>query len=75
MTSLDIFVQGVEVQLGFAVDNLKASLAVKRRLSCEHAKVWEEVCIILPTSEMFINAYVQLRKIEQKNSHFLLIIR
>ncbi|KAG0616021.1 hypothetical protein M758_5G084300 [Ceratodon purpureus] len=34
--------QGVEVQLGFAVDNLKASLAVKRRLSCEHAKVWEE---------------------------------
>ncbi|KAG0595321.1 hypothetical protein M758_UG158500 [Ceratodon purpureus] len=34
--------QGVELQLGFAVDNLKASLAVKRRLACEHVKVWEE---------------------------------
>jgi hypothetical protein len=34
--------QGVELQLGFAVDNVKASLAVKRRLSCEHVKVWEE---------------------------------
>jgi hypothetical protein len=34
--------QGVELQLGFAVDNVKASLAVKRRLACEHVKVWEE---------------------------------
>ncbi|KAG0575344.1 hypothetical protein KC19_VG338200 [Ceratodon purpureus] len=34
--------QGVELQLGFAVDNLKASLAVKRRLACEHVKVWDE---------------------------------
>nr|XP_024376822.1 uncharacterized protein LOC112282906 isoform X1 [Physcomitrium patens]XP_024376823.1 uncharacterized protein LOC112282906 isoform X1 [Physcomitrium patens]XP_024376824.1 uncharacterized protein LOC112282906 isoform X1 [Physcomitrium patens] len=34
---------GIELQLGFAVDNVKASLAVKRRIACEHVKVWEEV--------------------------------
>lgn len=39
-------VQGIELQLGFAVDNVKASLAVKRRIACEHVKVWEEVCIL-----------------------------
>eukprot|EP00246_Nothoceros_aenigmaticus_P015672 TRINITY_DN666_c0_g1_i4.p1 TRINITY_DN666_c0_g1~~TRINITY_DN666_c0_g1_i4.p1 ORF type:complete len:468 (-),score=80.29 TRINITY_DN666_c0_g1_i4:297-1700(-) len=33
--------QGVEIQLGFAVDNIKASLAVKRRLACEQVKYWE----------------------------------
>jgi len=43
--------QGVELQLGFAVDNVKASLAVKRRLACEHVKVWEEVCVLLSAFE------------------------
>nr|XP_024397908.1 uncharacterized protein LOC112293079 isoform X2 [Physcomitrium patens]PNR37744.1 hypothetical protein PHYPA_020853 [Physcomitrium patens] len=33
---------GVELQLSFAVDNIKASLAVKRRLACEHVQVWKE---------------------------------
>lgn len=36
-------VQAVELQLGFAVVNVKASLAVKRRLACEQVEVWEEV--------------------------------
>jgi hypothetical protein len=46
--------QGVELQLGFAVDNLKASLAVKRRLACEHVKVWEEVnCVLSINSGCF----------------------
>ena len=43
---LMIFLQGVELQLWFAVANLKASLAVKRRLVCEHVKYWEEVCVL-----------------------------
>jgi hypothetical protein len=34
--------QAVELQLGFAVGNVKASLAVKRRLACEQVEVWEE---------------------------------
>jgi len=38
--------QAVELQLGFAIDNVKASLAVKRRLACEQAKVWVQVCCI-----------------------------
>lgn len=36
----------MELQLGFAIDNVKASLAVKRRLACEQAKVWVQVCCI-----------------------------
>lgn len=36
--------QGVELQLGFAIDNVQASLAVKRRLACEQVKAWEQVC-------------------------------
>jgi hypothetical protein len=35
--------QAVELQLGFAIGNVKASLAVKRRLACEHVEVWDEV--------------------------------
>ncbi|KAG0569958.1 hypothetical protein KC19_6G128300 [Ceratodon purpureus] len=34
--------QAVELQLGFAIDNVKASLAVKRRLACEQVEVWEQ---------------------------------
>ena len=36
-------VQAVELQLGFAIDNVKASLAVKRRLACEQVEVWDQV--------------------------------
>jgi hypothetical protein len=36
--------QAVELQLGFAVENVTASLAVKRRLACEQVKCWEQVC-------------------------------
>jgi hypothetical protein len=35
--------QAVELQLGFAIGNVKASLAVKRRLACEQVEVWDEV--------------------------------
>ena len=35
--------QCVEIQLGLAVDNMKATLAVKRRLACEQVKYWKEV--------------------------------
>ncbi|XP_024395438.1 uncharacterized protein [Physcomitrium patens] len=34
--------QAVDLQLGFAVVSGKASLAVKRRLACEHVEVWDE---------------------------------
>eukprot|EP00249_Psilotum_nudum_P008078 c21029_g1_i1 orf=428-1708(-) len=34
--------QVIEIQLGFAIDDLKATLAVKRRLSCEQVKCWKE---------------------------------
>ncbi|KAH8970567.1 hypothetical protein BDL97_02G094700 [Sphagnum fallax] len=34
--------QAVELQLGFAVENVTASLAVKRRLACEQVKCWEQ---------------------------------
>ncbi|XP_024368621.1 uncharacterized protein [Physcomitrium patens] len=34
--------QAVELQLGFAISNVKASLAVKRRLACEQVEVWEQ---------------------------------
>lgn len=49
--------QGVELQLSFAVDNIKASLAVKRRLACEHVQVWKEVRILKPD---FIFLYIGL---------------
>ncbi|CAK9862384.1 unnamed protein product [Sphagnum jensenii] len=32
--------QGVEIQLGLAIENVKASVAVKRRLACEQVKYW-----------------------------------
>ncbi|XVF44610.1 hypothetical protein PTKIN_Ptkin02bG0138100 [Pterospermum kingtungense] len=40
--------QGVEVQLGMAIDSIKATLAVKRRLACEMVKYWHEAqeCIM-----------------------------
>ncbi|KAF6150732.1 hypothetical protein GIB67_020815 [Kingdonia uniflora] len=32
--------QGVDIQLGMAIDSTKATLAVKRRLACEMVKYW-----------------------------------
>ncbi|KAA8542899.1 hypothetical protein F0562_024066 [Nyssa sinensis] len=34
--------QGVDVQLGLAIDSTKATLAVKRRLACEMVKYWQQ---------------------------------
>ncbi|XVE92948.1 hypothetical protein REPUB_Repub01dG0148000 [Reevesia pubescens] len=34
--------QGVEIQLGMAIDSVKASMAVKRRLACEMVKYWHQ---------------------------------
>ncbi|KAH9289825.1 hypothetical protein KI387_033942 [Taxus chinensis] len=34
--------QGVDIQLGLAIDNAKATLAVKRRLACEEVKYWHQ---------------------------------
>lgn len=34
--------QGVDIQLGLAIDNVKATLAVKRRLACEKVKYWHQ---------------------------------
>ncbi|PKA56022.1 hypothetical protein AXF42_Ash014695 [Apostasia shenzhenica] len=40
--------QGVDIQLGIAVDSPKATLAVKRRIACEMVKYWHqaEECIL-----------------------------
>eukprot|EP00250_Pteridium_aquilinum_P010298 c19276_g1_i1 orf=158-1378(+) len=40
--SMQALGQSVEIQLGLAVDNLKATLAVKRRLACEQVKYWQK---------------------------------
>lgn len=37
------FFQGVDIQLGMAIDSAKATLAVKRRLACEMVKYWQQV--------------------------------
>ncbi|KAF8407412.1 hypothetical protein HHK36_006543 [Tetracentron sinense] len=34
--------QGVDIQLGMAIDSTKATLAVKRRLACEMVKYWHQ---------------------------------
>lgn len=35
--------QSVDIQLGMAMESPRATLAVKRRLSCEMAKCWHQV--------------------------------
>ncbi|OAY67468.1 hypothetical protein ACMD2_25304 [Ananas comosus] len=40
--SLQALGQGVDIQLGMAIDSPKATLAVKRRLACEMAKYWHQ---------------------------------
>ncbi|XP_004512802.1 uncharacterized protein [Cicer arietinum] len=40
--SLQALGQGVDIQLGMAIDSSKATLAVKRRLACEMLKCWQQ---------------------------------
>ncbi|XP_050255687.1 uncharacterized protein LOC126701558 isoform X2 [Quercus robur] len=40
--SLQALGQGVDIQLGMAIDSTKATLAVKRRLACEMVKYWQQ---------------------------------
>ncbi|CAK8540973.1 unnamed protein product [Lathyrus sativus] len=40
--SLQALGQGVDIQLGMAIDSAKATLAVKRRLACEMLKCWQQ---------------------------------
>ncbi|XP_074294534.1 uncharacterized protein LOC141622395 isoform X2 [Silene latifolia] len=40
--SLQALGQGVDIQLGLAIDSSKATLAVKRRLACEMVKYWQQ---------------------------------
>jgi hypothetical protein len=40
--------QGVNIQLGLAIDSPKATLAVKRRLACEMVKYWHQVQESIP---------------------------
>lgn len=53
--------QGVDVQLGMAIDSVKATLAVKRRLACEMVKYWHQVLI-----HILINFFhqVQLNQVD-----------
>ncbi|CAN6245254.1 unnamed protein product [Urochloa humidicola] len=46
--SLQGLSQGVDMQLGLAIDNPKATLAVKRRLACEMIKCWKQVKNSIP---------------------------
>jgi hypothetical protein len=46
--------QGVDMQLGLAIENPKATLAVKRRLACEMVKYWQQV---LPLSLTYFQGY------------------
>ncbi|KAL2478872.1 Endosomal targeting BRO1-like domain-containing protein [Forsythia ovata] len=39
---LEALGQGVDIQLGLAIDSTKATLAVKRRLACEMVKYWQQ---------------------------------
>lgn len=39
-------IQGVDIQLGMAIDSAKATLAVKRRLACEMVKYWQQVYFV-----------------------------
>ncbi|KAM0851099.1 hypothetical protein ACQ4PT_052649 [Festuca glaucescens] len=46
--SLQALGQGVDMQLGLAVDSPKATLAVKRRLACEMVKYWNQIQESIP---------------------------
>lgn len=46
--SLQALGQGVDMQLGLAIDSPKATLAVKRRLACEMVKYWNQIQESIP---------------------------
>uniref|UniRef100_A0A0D9W7D8 BRO1 domain-containing protein n=1 Tax=Leersia perrieri TaxID=77586 RepID=A0A0D9W7D8_9ORYZ len=46
--SLQALGQGVDMQLGLAIDSPKATLAVKRRLACEMVKYWHQIQESIP---------------------------
>lgn len=52
--------QGVDIQLGLAIENTKPTLAVKRRLACEMVKYWQLVIMnpllffLLPDTEIVL---------------------
>ncbi|KAF0893452.1 hypothetical protein E2562_025249 [Oryza meyeriana var. granulata] len=46
--SLQALGQGVDMQLGLAIDSPKATLAVKRRLACEMVKYWYQIQESIP---------------------------
>ena len=46
--SLQALGQGVDMQLGLAIDSPKATQAVKRRLACEMVKYWHQVQESIP---------------------------
>uniref|UniRef100_A0A453CGM7 BRO1 domain-containing protein n=1 Tax=Aegilops tauschii subsp. strangulata TaxID=200361 RepID=A0A453CGM7_AEGTS len=46
--SMQALGQGVDMQLGLAIDSPKATLAVKRRLACEMVKYWHQVQESIP---------------------------
>jgi hypothetical protein len=47
-TLATFILQGVDMQLGLAVDSPKATLAVKRRLACEMVKYWNQIQESIP---------------------------
>ncbi|XVF01724.1 hypothetical protein REPUB_Repub04eG0113300 [Reevesia pubescens] len=64
--------QGVEIQLGMAIDSVKATLAVKRRLACEMVKYWhqaQEYILDLPLANGWgekHKLFIQWKHIEAK---------
>ncbi|XP_010248841.1 PREDICTED: uncharacterized protein LOC104591623 isoform X1 [Nelumbo nucifera] len=64
--------QGVDIQLGMAIDSTKATIAVKRRLACEMVKYWhqaEDNIINLPLTNGWgekHKLYVKWKHVEAK---------
>lgn len=64
--------QGVDIQLGMAIDSPKATLAVKRRLACEMVKCWHQAqdnITQLPVSDGWVEkqrAFVKWKYVEAK---------
>lgn len=64
--------QGVDIQLGMAIDSPKATLAVKRRLACEMVKCWhqaQDYITQLPVSDGWAEkqrAFIKWKHVEAK---------
>ncbi|KAL4192085.1 hypothetical protein AMTRI_Chr06g170490 [Amborella trichopoda] len=55
-TSLQALAQGIEMQLGFALESEKATLSVKRRLACEQVEYLAKAYCCLPSCN-FVERY------------------